>query len=256
VLLQPGVGGEIRFREVDFGYAPHAPVFRGLSLAFQGGAITALVGESGCGKSTLAALVQRLYPIQAGAIEIDGVDIRQIAPESLRRAVGLVPQRIDLFTGTLAENVAAGDARPDMRRILALGRSLGLEPLLARLPGGWEAHLGENGAALSGGERQRLAIARALYRDPGILFLDEATSALDAHAEAVVRRIAREYRDAGRTVVVIAHRLTTAADADQILVLGDGRVLEEGNHTLLLRTGGPYARLWQAQMGAPACTGS
>ena len=247
VILPAAQGCEILLREVDFGYAPHAPVFRGLSLAFRPATITALVGESGCGKSTLAALVQRLYPLHGGAIEIDGVDVRQIAPGSLRRAVGLVPQRIDLFTGSLAENIAAGDASPDMRRVLALGRTLGLEPLLARLPGGWQAQLGENGAALSGGERQRVAIARALYRDPAILFLDEATSALDAHAEAVVRRIAREYRDAGRTVVVIAHRLTTALDADRIAVLGDGRVLEEGTHAELVERGGLYERLVRYQ---------
>ncbi len=252
VVLRPGDTGEIRFRDVAFAYAPHAPLFRGLRLRFPAGEVTALVGRSGCGKSTLVSLVQRLYPIEAGTIELGGIDVRQIDRTSLRRAVGLVPQRIDLFTGTVAENIAAGDPEPDMRRILAVGRTLALDDLLERLPGGYDARLTENGAALSGGERQRLAIARALYRDPPILFLDEATSALDAHAEATVRRIVRDYRDAGRTVVVIAHRLSTAMDADRIVVLGDGRVLEEGAHAELLERDGAYARLWADQLGTPA----
>jgi len=251
VRLEPGEAREIRFRDVAFGYAPHAPVFAGLSLVIPPGKVTAVVGESGCGKSTLVALTQRLYPITAGSILVGGIDIRQIAPDSLRRAIALVPQRIDLFSGTVAENIAAGDAQPDMRRVLAVSALLGLETVVQRLPSGFETRLTENGAALSGGERQRIAIARALYRDPDVLFLDEATSALDAHAEALVRRIVRQYRQDGRTVVIVAHRLTTALDADRIVVLGGGSVRELGTHRELLARGGDYAALWAAQMAPP-----
>ena len=210
--------------------------------------MTAIVGESGSGKSTIASIVQRIYPIDSGRVTIGDVDLSHVSVESLRRWIGVVPQRIDLFSGNVIENIAVGEFEPDIRRVRYGCARVGITELIERLPHRLETQLGENGALLSGGERQRLAIARALYRDPRVLILDEATSALDSVSERHVRRAVRAVRDEGRTVIVIAHRLTSVTDADRIIVLRQGAVVEEATHAELLRREGEYARLWTEQV--------
>ncbi|GBD07266.1 Lactococcin-G-processing and transport ATP-binding protein LagD [bacterium HR21] len=245
VLVPAEVRGEIEFRRCTFRYGARPPVLRECSLRIPAGSITAIVGESGSGKTTLVRLLLKLYPIQEGAVLLDGIDIRDIDTESLRRIIGVVPQEVELFHGTVLENIAYGDMQPDRERALAVCRRLGLDRMIAELPGRYETLLGEHGVTLSGGQRQRLAIARALYRQPRVLVLDEATSNLDAEAEAALLQLLRELRHEGITIVLIAHRLSTVQIADKIAVLADGHFIEEGTHRELLARQGLYARLWQ-----------
>ncbi|MCB9298096.1 MAG: peptidase domain-containing ABC transporter [Lewinellaceae bacterium] len=259
--LLPEMIGDIRFEEVHFRYGSRKKVFEGLSLAIPRGKITAIVGESGSGKSTLAALVQRVYPISEGRIHIGRFDIRHLTEESLRRWVSVVPQKLDLFAGNVIENIAVGELQPDVYRVMEVCRQLGLEEFIRSLPAEFNTYLGENGANLSGGQRQRLALARALYRDPEILILDEATSSLDSVSEEYVQRAVQALAQQGKTIVIIAHRLSTVMNADKILVLEKGRLKEQGAHQALLLRRGHYHRLWEKQFppavraelnGAPA----
>jgi ATP-binding cassette subfamily B protein len=243
--------GDVRFEDVTFRYGSRMPVFQHLNLTFRRGELTAVVGESGSGKSTIAALVQRIYALEGGRVMIGDQDVRHVSPESLRRATAIVPQQIDLFSGSIMENIAVGEYEPDRQRVLQVSRDLGILDFIQATPGGFESLVGENGVALSGGQRQRLAIARALYRDPSILILDEATSSLDPHSEQFVQRTMQTLRQQGKTVVVIAHRLSSVVHADRIVVLDRGKVAEEGTHTELLARGGAYAQLWNAQFPAP-----
>jgi ATP-binding cassette subfamily B protein len=247
VVLEPEMVGDIRFRGVSFRYGTRTQVFRSLDLEIPHGRMTAVVGESGSGKSTLMSLLQNIYPLDGGQITVGGFDIKHVSNESLRRLVGVVPQQIDLFAGSVIENVAVGDFEPDMRRILALCARLGIGDFVEKLPGGYHTLLGENGAGLSGGQRQRIAIARALYRQPEILILDEATSSLDSVSEQFVQQGIADFKAAGKTVIVIAHRLSTVLAADTIVVLDGGEVAEEGGHVELLRRRGAYYRLWEHQ---------
>ncbi len=239
---------DVDFDEVTFHYGGREDLFRGLTFTARSGEITAIVGESGCGKSTLGALLQALYPLESGHVRIGGLDVRQLSHASLRRVVGVVPQRVDLFAGDVVENIAIGDPTPDFAQLLRVCDELAITRFVEALPHGFQTHLGENGATLSGGQRQRIAIARALYRDPRVLLLDEATSSLDSVAERCVQRTLAGLRARGRTVLVIAHRLATVAGADRIVVVEGGRVAEEGTHDELLLRGGSYARLWRYQM--------
>jgi len=248
VTLTPEMVGDIRFRGVAFRYGTRAEVFRDLNLSIPHGRMTAVVGESGSGKSTLMSLLQNIYPVDAGQIMLGGFDIKHISNESLRRTVSVVPQQIDLFAGNVIDNVAVGDFEPDMKRILTLCRELGISDFVEQMPAGYHTHLGENGAALSGGQKQRIAIARALYRDPQVLILDEATSSLDSISEQFVQRAVHGFREQGRTVIMIAHRLSTVMGADKIVVLEKGQVVEEGTHADLLARGEHYRRLWRHQM--------
>jgi ATP-binding cassette, subfamily C, bacteriocin exporter len=249
VALTGQAFGTIQFRGLHFRYGTRPPLFQGLDLSIRRGELTALVGESGSGKSTLAALLQRLHTPEAGRILIGEIDIRDVRRESLLRSVAVVPQEVELFSGSILENLAPGVHEPDLARLLAITQRLGLREFLDSLPGGLQTRLGERGLALSGGQRQRIAIARALYRQPTILVLDEATSALDAVSEAAVYRTLWELQAEGATIVTITHRLTSARVAQRILVMDRGALVEEGNHGDLLARAGAYWRLWCHQTG-------
>lgn len=239
------VGGhDITFEGIAFRYGSRPAVFRDLDLTIPAQKVTAIVGESGCGKSTLIALLQKIYPLEAGTIRIGGMDLRYMSARSIRRAIAEVPQRIDLFSGSVLANIALGDPNQNVRRALLVARQAGLSDLIDALPGGLDTHLAGNACGLSAGEKQRLAIARALYPDPDVVLFDEATSALDSISEAKVQKAMRTLVDEGKTVVLIAHRLSTVVGADKIVVLADGRVAEEGTHQELLAREGPYHRMW------------
>ncbi|MEM9836773.1 MAG: peptidase domain-containing ABC transporter [Bacteroidota bacterium] len=247
IELQASMLGDIRFKQVNFSYGSRKDVFSSLDLTFKAGTMTGIVGESGSGKSTLAALLQKLYPVKGGKIFIGNVDLNYVDHQSLRQRIGVVPQQLDLFAGTLIENIAIGDHEPDLPRILQLCEQLGLLPFIESLPAGFSTHVGEQGVNLSGGQRQRLAIVRALYRNPDILILDEATANLDSSSEAYVQAFLQSLRAQGKTILVIAHRLSTVMDADEIIVLREGQLIESGTHENLISQRGAYAELWDKQ---------
>lgn len=249
VVLQPNMIGDIVFNNVTFSYGNRVAVFRHFNLLVKKGRITAIVGESGSGKSTLMSLLQNIYPLKEGNIAIGNTDIRYIQHESLRRQVSVVPQQIDLFAGTVSENIAVGEFEPDMQLVLSIAQQLGILEFIEKLPDGFNTVLGEHGVNLSGGQRQRIAIARALYRNPEILILDEATSSLDPVSDLYVQHVMQGLRDAGKTIIVIAHRLSTVVSADKIVVLQDGALAEEGTHDQLLARNTVYAKLWSHHQG-------
>ncbi len=238
--------GEVAFHDVRFGYHPERPILKGVSFTIGAGEKVAVVGPSGAGKSTLARLLFRFYDVDGGRIEIDGQDIRRVTQASLRAAIGVVPQDTVLFNDTLYYNIAYG--RPDARReeVIAAARAAHIHEFIESLPDGYDTLVGERGLKLSGGEKQRVAIARALLKDPPIMVFDEATSALDSHTEEAILETLREAARE-RTTLVIAHRLSTVVDADRILVLRKGRIVEAGTHGALLARGGVYAEMWRLQ---------
>lgn len=240
--------GDIRFKEVSFRYGSRVMVFDNLNLVIPKGKVTAIVGESGSGKSTLLSLLQNLYPLKSGTIYIGNYDIKHLDNTSLRQVVSVVPQQIDLFAGTIIENIAVGEFEPDMKKLVFYCNLLGITDFIEKLPNGFQSMLGERGANLSGGQRQRLAIARALYRNPSILILDEATSALDSISEQFVQRTIQLLRQEGITVILIAHRMSTVKNADKIVVLHEGKLVEEGSHSeLVYNPEGHYRKLWEQQ---------
>ncbi|TWA92050.1 peptidase domain-containing ABC transporter [Bradyrhizobium stylosanthis] len=241
--------GDICLENVTFRHGAQPELFQDLSITFRRGEMTAVVGKSGSGKSSLAALVQNLYPLERGCIRIGPHDLQDFSTESLRKIVAAVPQSVDVFSGSVIDNIALGESEPDIEKIVKICDQIGLRSVVDRWPGGFQAYLGENGVRLSGGEKQRLALARALYRDPEILILDEATSSLDSVAEALVVGAVEELRRAGKIIIAISHRLSTICEADKIVVLDNGRVVAEGTHPDLLAAEGAYARLWRAQLG-------
>ena len=242
--------GDVVFRNVCFGYGTRENVLNDFSAVFRKGEVTALVGESGSGKSTIASLLLKLYPLNRGTICIGETNIGHIGTESLRRLIGIVSQNPDLFSGTIASNIAIGENYPDMGKILTISEHLGLKGFVESLPSGYNTYIGEQGAALSGGQQQRLAIARILYREPEIFVLDEATSSLDSESESYVHAIIRQLRLNGKTVVLIAHRLSSIVNADKIIVVKNGQVAEEGDHKTLLSLKGLYYSAWQKQFPA------
>lgn len=249
----PALLGDISLDRVTFGYGTRVEVFSGMDLTIRAGSITAIVGESGSGKSTIAALLQGLYEPAQGSVRIGGVALQHLSKRALLRQIVSVPQEVHLFSGSIIQNIALGEAEPDMLRILEICAELGITDFVEKLPHGFRTDIGENGRTLSGGQRQRIAIARALYRNPQVLILDEATSALDSISESHVQGVLQRLQRDGKTVVLIAHRLSTARAADTICVLAKGRVSEEGSHEELLRTRGVYHRLWVEQFQGGAC---
>ncbi|MBY0294524.1 MAG: ABC transporter ATP-binding protein/permease [Methylobacterium sp.] len=251
-------GGEIRLEGVRFRYRDDQPALEGIDLVVPAGATTALVGRSGSGKSTLLSLVPRLYDVGAGRLLIDGQDVRDVTLASLRRAVAVVSQDIVLFDDTIAQNIAFGREGATQPEIEAAARAAAAHDFIAARPEGYAFRVGPGGGRLSGGERQRIALARAFLRDAPILLLDEATSALDAESERLVQAaLTRLMR--GRTTLVIAHRLSTVREADRIVVMEAGRVVETGRHAELIAQGGTYARLQRLQLAddpAPAAVGA
>nr|WP_307365196.1 ABC transporter ATP-binding protein/permease [Brevundimonas sp. SORGH_AS_0993] len=243
-------GAELRFDHVGFRHDARANGLEDVSFQVALGATTALVGPSGAGKSTIVKLALRLLDPQEGQVRIDGHDARDVTQASLRAAVALVPQDVALFNDTLAANIAFARPEADEARIWAAAEAAELADFIRALPDGLQTTVGERGLKLSGGERQRVGIARALLADPCILILDEATSALDSRTEAAIQKTLQKARN-GRTTLVVAHRLSTVADADQILVLKAGRIVERGaHHELVARQGGEYAALWRKQTRA------
>jgi ATP-binding cassette subfamily B protein len=242
-LAQPP---EVRFEKVVFAYEADRPILHGISLTIPAGKTVAVVGPSGSGKSTLARLLFRFYDVQDGAIRIDGQEIKQLTQDSVRRAIGIVPQDTVLFNDTVYYNIAYGQTSASKTQVEEAARSARIHDFIVSTPQGYDTMVGERGLKLSGGEKQRVAIARTLLKNPSILIFDEATSALDSSNE---RAIQTELRDAShnKTTLVIAHRLSTVVDAHEIIVLDQGHVVERGTHAELLAAQGRYAHMWSLQ---------
>ncbi|MEK3740004.1 MULTISPECIES: ABC transporter ATP-binding protein [unclassified Paenibacillus] len=238
--------GDITFQDVSFGYEENRPVLQNISLNVRAGETIAFVGPSGAGKTTICSLLPRFYDVTAGAITIDGIDIRDMKLESLRKQIGIVQQDVFLFSGTIRENIAYGKLDAKLPEIWEAARRAHLEELIQNLPDGMETVIGERGVKLSGGQKQRLAIARMFLKNPPILILDEATSALDTETEAAIQQSLADL-SVGRTTLVIAHRLTTIKNADRIMVVNEEGIAEQGRHEELVHAGGIYSRLHQAQ---------
>jgi ATP-binding cassette, subfamily B, bacterial len=246
--LGAGAAGEIRLEAVTFAYGARSPILQGLSVQFRAGQTTAVVGATGSGKSTLVKLLLRLYEISSGTITIDGVNLQDISLRSLRRSIGWVSQEVFLFPGTVAENIAYGSFDASEAEVIQAAKVAEAHEFILELPQGYATIVGERGQKLSGGQRQRIAIARAVLKNPPILVLDEATSAVDNETEAAIQR-SLETITQGRTTIAIAHRLSTIRNADQILVMDQGEVVQQGRHEELLAVAGIYRNLWQVQTG-------
>ena len=231
---------------MDFAYDAEHPALTDFNLEIQPGEIVALVGPSGAGKSTVANLLPRFYDVTGGSLTIDGTDVRDVTFRSLRQQIGLVPQETMLFNASVRENILYGRLDASEDEIVRAAKAANAHEFIMRLPDGYDTIVGDRGNALSGGQRQRIAIARAILKDPRILILDEATSALDTESEKIVQA-ALERLMQGRTSVVIAHRLRTIRDANKIVVIDHGRIVEEGSHAELLARGGLYAHLYAVQ---------
>lgn len=238
--------GVVQFEDVQFHYDKNRPILKGLNFTVPAGGTLAVVGSSGAGKSTLARLLYRFYDVTGGRILIDGQDIAKVAQESLRAAIGIVPQDTVLFNDTIGYNIAYGREGAGEKAVAAAARGAAISDFISSLPEGYETSVGERGLKLSGGEKQRVAIARTLVKDPPILILDEATSALDSRTEAEIQATLNEV-SARRTTITIAHRLSTIVDADEIIVLEHGQIVERGTHASLLRSTGVYYDMWQRQ---------
>ncbi len=244
-------GGGIRFDDVVFAYEANRIVLKGISFAVPAGKTVAVVGPSGAGKSTISRILYRFYDIKSGSVTIDGQDIRDVTQTSVRKEIGIVPQDTVLFNDTIRYNIAYGRIGASENEIKEAARMAQIDPFIRELPLGYESMVGERGLKLSGGEKQRVAIARTILKNPPILLLDEATSALDTHTEREIQSALREVSK-DRTTLVVAHRLSTVVDADEILVLDHGQIVERGRHGELVARGGHYAAMWNKQKEAAA----
>lgn len=242
--------GDIEYRDVGFGYSSERPIFDGLNMTINAGETIAFVGSSGAGKTTICSLLPRFYEVSGGAILVDGIDIRDMTLKSLRSNIGIVSQDVFLFAGTIRENIAYGRLDASDQDIADAARRARLDAVIAAMPEGYDTVIGERGVKLSGGQKQRLAIARIFLRNPPILILDEATSALDTETERAIQQSLSEL-SVGRTTLVIAHRLATIVNADRIMVVEGGQIVEQGSHKELLSVkNGRYKRLHTAQAGS------
>jgi len=245
----------VAFQGVRFGYDPRRAILQGVDFEIPPGGTVAVVGHSGSGKSTLARLLYRFYDVDAGAILIDGRDVREFTQATLRAAIGIVPQDTVLFNDTIAYNIHYGRPEASLEDLESAARAAHIHDFIVSLPDGYRTEVGERGLKLSGGEKQRVAIARALLKNPAILIFDEATSALDSQSEKAIQAELDRIQ-VGRTTLVIAHRLSTVMDADQILVMDAGRIVERGTHAELLSAEGRYAKMWRLQQQEPAVEAS
>jgi ATP-binding cassette, subfamily B, bacterial HlyB/CyaB len=248
----PAVKGRVSFDQVAFRYRPEAkPALNGISLDIAAGQLIGIVGRSGSGKSTLTKLVQRLYVPEQGRVLVDGIDISLIDAAQLRRQIGVVLQDNWLFNRSVRENIAIADPAAPIEAVMHAAQLAGAHEFVSELPEGYDTLVGEQGAGLSGGQRQRIAIARALFTNPRILIFDEATSALDYESEAVIQKNMQAICE-GRTVIIIAHRLSAVRHANRIIVMDQGRIVEAGPHEALVNAKGTYAKLWAMQAGGAA----
>ncbi|OQB33391.1 MAG: putative ABC transporter ATP-binding protein [Candidatus Latescibacteria bacterium ADurb.Bin168] len=248
-IVLTSVTGHIEFDHVTFGYKPDEPVIRDVCLEIPPGKMVALVGHTGCGKTTITTLLMRLWDVQEGAIRVDKHDIRDVTFASLRRSIGVVLQDPVLFNATIADNLRYGCPEATMDQVIEAAKAAEIHDMIVNQPEGYNTELGgESGIKPSVGEKQRMAIARAIITNPAVLILDEATSALDSQSEMLIQKaLSRVMRN--RTSLVIAHRLSTIVEADMIVVMDQGRVIETGSHAELLKAGGHYAGLFNQQRG-------
>ncbi|VBB09273.1 abc transporter [Lucifera butyrica] len=244
----PAITGHVAFQQVDFAYRTGERVLHDINLEAKPGQMIAIVGPSGAGKTTIANLIPRFYDPSGGTIRIDGLDIKTVTLQSLRRQIGIVPQETVLFNGTVYENILYGDLEATREEVITAAQAANAHNFITGMPDGYETQIGERGSKLSGGQRQRIAIARAILKNPRVLILDEATSALDTESEKLVQE-ALDKLMIGRTSFVIAHRLSTVQRADTILVMEKGKIIERGTHQELLAAGGLYSKLYQVQFG-------
>ena len=242
-------GGEIVFEHVEFGYDSRRPILKDVSFTVPAGKTVAIVGPSGAGKSTISRILFRFYDVTGGRVLIDGEDIRDVTQDSLRAAIGIVPQDTVLFNDTIFYNLAYGDPGASRDQVESAARMARIHDFIQTLPDGYDAKVGERGLKLSGGEKQRVSIGRAILKGPAILMFDEATSALDTKTEREIQKSLDEVSK-DRTTLIIAHRLSTVVGADEILVLEEGRIVERGRHAALLARAGTYAAMWQRQQSA------
>jgi ATP-binding cassette subfamily B protein len=242
-----GVKGEVHFENVSFSYDSVAPILKNVSFSVQPGELVALVGGLGSGKSTIAHLIPRFYDVSNGGITIDGIDVRDVTLDSLRRNVGIVQQNTFLFSATIRDNIAYGTVNADMEHIIAVAKAAQLHDFIESLADGYETWVGERGVTLSGGQKQRLVIARTLLINPGILIMDDSTSSVDVETEHLMRQ-AMDKLIKGRTTFIITHRLSIIRNADLILVLKDGQVVERGRHSELIAANGLYQQIYESQL--------
>jgi len=246
----PRIKGEIVFEDVTFGYDPEYPVLHNVSFNVKPEHSIALVGPTGAGKSTIIKLISRLYEQQSGSIRVDGYDVRDVTQKSLRSQMGIVLQDSFLFTGTIVENIRYGKLDATEEEIMNAAKIVGVHEFIAKLPDGYNTKIGERGAGLSVGQKQLVSFARALLRSPALLILDEATSSIDPYTDLLIRKAMRILLK-NRTSVIIAHRLSTVRNADRILVINDGKIVEEGNHRKLMKKEGLYSHLYKMQFKEP-----